>query len=128
MMKRMRLFLAVLCALSMTTTFGQDTADQVVKRKVAEIAGRYKDRKEANRDATTLQEFVTLSKEYPGSVEVNSWLGFLYLRTDEAEKAIPFLEKASTASPNDLEVLNNLGNAYMKASSLFVLNIVSITK
>ena len=115
MMKRIRVFLAVLCALSMTTTFGQDTADQVVKRKVAEIAGRYKDSKEANRDATTLQEFVTLSKEYPGSVEVNSWLGFLYLRTDEAEKAIPFLEKASTASPNDLEVLNNLGNAYMKA-------------
>jgi len=50
--------------------------------------------------------------EDPANGEAYSWLGFVYLRLERSNDAVPVLEKASQLRPNDLEVLINLGNAY----------------
>lgn len=114
-MKPVRILMAASLAIAMSFAFAQDSGDQSVKVKVAEIAGRYNESKDAGKDATALEEFLKVSKDFPEALEVNSWLGFLYLRTDNAAKAIFHLEKATAASPKDVEIINNLGNAYMKA-------------
>lgn len=114
-MKPVRIFLAASLAIATSLAFAQDLNDQAMKQKVADIAARFNENKDSNREAVALEEFLKVAKDYPDALEVNSWLGFLYLRTDNAPKAIFHLEKASTANPKDVEIINNLGNAYMKA-------------
>ncbi len=43
-----------------------------------------------------------------------SWLGFDHLQAGRYREAIPLLEQARAARPNDLEVLNNLATAYSR--------------
>ena len=57
--------------------------------------------------------FEKLNKENGRSSDVQAWLGFLYLRTNRAAAAVPLLESAVLSRRYDLEVQNNLGNAYM---------------
>jgi superkiller protein 3 len=78
-------------------------------KRVADAAALYKSGKADEAQAA----FEKLYAESPHSYDVQSWLGFLYLRNNEAAKAVPLLEQASTQRPTDVEVLNNLGNAYM---------------
>jgi tetratricopeptide (TPR) repeat protein len=110
-MKRSRFFIAALCAIAFGNAFAQTTDENAVKTKIASAATKYK----AGNVKEALSDFEALNKEYPMSAQVASWLGFLYLRNDNALKAIPLLEMANAAMPADLEVVNNLGNAYMKA-------------
>lgn len=65
--------------------------------------------------AGAVKSFEDLSKAYPDSVEVQAWLGFLYLRSRRPQEAIPPLEFAAKARPKDLEVNNDLGGAYLGA-------------
>src|SRR5688572_3472898 len=59
------------------------------------------------------RSFITIYEKNPNNTDVMSWLGFLHLRTNEPDKAIPVLEKVMAAKPDDLEVKNNLGTAYL---------------
>lgn len=123
-MKLTRIMISAICAIAMSMTFAQDvSADQEMKQRVAEIAGRYKESKDASKDRIALDDFLKIADKFSDAIEVNSWIGFLMLRTEEPAKAIIYLEKAleknrelnkSSQKPIDLEVLNNLGNAYMK--------------
>ena len=85
--------------------FGQDN----VKSDLVEAATLYKsgDLKSA------LDKMIALEQKAPDNPEVLSWLGFLYIRNGEPDKAVAPLEKAHTINPDDLEVMNNLGNAYV---------------
>lgn len=60
----------------------------------------------------SVSRFESLNTERSDDIDVEAWLGFLYLRSDRANDAIPLLEKAAKARDNDLEVRNNLANAY----------------
>lgn len=62
------------------------------------------------------QMFIELQRKNPNQPDVLSWLGFLYLRTDEPQKAVEMLEKVAPMRPADLEVRNNLGAAYMQTN------------
>jgi tetratricopeptide (TPR) repeat protein len=57
--------------------------------------------------------FEALRQSAPENADVNSWLGFLYLKMDRNSDAVAPLEKAVGLMPSGLDVLNNLGSAYM---------------
>lgn len=57
--------------------------------------------------------FESLRQTAPENPDVNSWLGFLYLKLDKNDEAVAPLEKAASLMPSGLDVLNNLGSAYM---------------
>ncbi len=105
----MRFYMAALFAIAVTTAFAQGTNDDAFKQRVADAAGKYK----AGNSTGALNDFLALNKEFTKNADVNSWIGFLYLRNKDAKQAIPYLESARALSPKDLEVLNNLGNAYL---------------
>ena len=107
----MRFYVAALFAIAVGTAFAQVTDDSGFKQRLADAAAKYNSKKGSTSDA--ISDFTSLYGENPKSPDVNSWLGFLYLRNREPRKAIPYLETAKDLSPKDLEVLNNLGNAYM---------------
>ena len=105
----MRFYMAALLAIAVTTAFAQNTDDNAYKQRVVDAAEKYK----AGNSIGALDDFLALNKANSKNADVNSWIGFLYLRNKDAKGAIPFLENARTLRPKDLEVLNNLGNAYM---------------
>lgn len=107
----MRLYVAALLAIAVTSAFAQGTNDDVFKQKVADAAGKYK----AGNSTGALADFMALYNENQKNADVDSWIGFLHLRNKDAKLAIPFLEQAKALNPKDLEVLNNLGNAYLMA-------------
>lgn len=107
----MRFYMAALLAIAVTSAFAQGTDDNAFKQRVFDAAGKYK----AGNSSGALADFLALNSENSKNSEVNSWIGFLYLRNKDAKQAIPFLESARALSPKDLEVLNNLGNAYLMA-------------
>lgn len=59
--------------------------------------------------------FENLHLEDPKNSDVCAWLGFLYLKSNNSGRALPLLQSALAQRPNDLEVANNLGNAYLAA-------------
>lgn len=81
--------------------------------KVIEAVKLYNDGKMA--EAAGALEAVIV--EDPSNSEAYSWLGFVYLRMDQADKAVPVLQKAAEMRPNDYEVVINLGNAYLSTSN-----------
>ncbi|AIE87749.1 tetratricopeptide repeat protein [Fimbriimonas ginsengisoli] len=106
----MRLFRALLCCCVFAVagfSFAQD--ERAFEKRVADAAALYK----AGKQDEAIKAFEALHAESPRSYDALSWLGFLYLRTDEAGKAVPLLEQAIAQHPSDIEVLNNLGNAYL---------------
>lgn len=110
LMKSMRFLVSALCALAIASAFAQTaTADVPGNAKVAEAAGKYSKTPLGDMIAT----FEGIVKEFPQNPSAQGWLGFLHLKNNDAKKAIPFLEFAYNANKKDLEVLNNLGNAYM---------------
>lgn len=109
----MRTYMAAVLALAVGNAFAQGTDDNAFKRKVADAAAKYK-----NHDASgALTDFMALYGENSKSADVNSWIGFLQLQKGAAKEAVPFLERAKSGNPRDLEVLNNLGNAYMMSGN-----------
>jgi tetratricopeptide (TPR) repeat protein len=107
----MRFYVAAMLAIAVTTAFAQGTNDDIFKQKVADAAGKYK----AGNSTGALADFMALYNENQKNADVDSWIGFLHLRNKDAKQAIPFLEQAKALNPKDLEVLNNLGNAYLMA-------------
>lgn len=105
----MRLYVAALLAIAVGTAFAQSTDDSAYKQRVADAAAKYK----SGNASEAMSDFMKLYGENSKNADVNSWLGFLHLRNKDAKKAIPFLEGAKELNPGDLEVLNNLGNAYL---------------
>lgn len=89
---------------------GQRTPEEsLFQNRIAGAIRLYKDGKTEEAIST----FEALNAENAKSPEVQSWLGFLYIRSNQPARAVPLLEAASTTNPDDLEVLNNLGNAYL---------------
>ncbi len=107
----MRFYVAALLAIAVTSAFAQGTNDDAFKQRVADAAGKYK----AGNSTEAMNDFMALYKENPKNADVDSWIGFLHLRNKDGKLAIPFLEQARALNPKDLEVLNNLGNAYVMA-------------
>ena len=107
----MRFYTAALLAIAVTSAFAQSTSDELFKQKIVDAADKYK----AGNSIGALSDFMSLYKENPKNADVDSWIGFLHLRNKDAKLAIPFLEQAKALNGKDLEVLNNLGNAYMMA-------------
>ena len=106
----MRLTVAALLAIAVTTAFAQGVDDNAFKQKVSDAAGKYK----SGNSTGALTDFMALNGENANSADVNSWIGFIHLRNGEFKKAVPYLEHAKQLRPRDKEVLNNLGNAYMQ--------------
>lgn len=111
-MKSMRLLVTALCAISLSTAFAQGPADveNAANVKVVAAAEQYNKKTLALGDA--IATFEGIVKEFPMSGSANGWLGFLYLKNNEAKKAVGPLEVAYAANKKDTEVLNNLANAY----------------
>jgi Flp pilus assembly protein TadD len=63
----------------------------------------------------SLVDFQKLYDENPRDANVEGWLGFLLLVKGRGADAVQMLEDASRQRPNDLEVSDNLGNAYYAA-------------
>ena len=51
--------------------------------------------------------------EEPENAEASAWLGFLYVKQNESERAIPYLEKAIQLKPTLVDPYTNLGNALL---------------
>src|SRR5689334_7932544 len=77
------------------------------KERIAKATDAYKSG-DIDGAKTQLEALYT---EIPEDVDVQTWLGFIYLRTNEPAKAVPLLEKAAKVKDKDLEVQTNLGNA-----------------
>lgn len=103
-----RFWISALCVCAVAASFAQDGGDPEYQQRVADAAVKYK----AGQEDAALAEFNALYKENAKNADVNSWLGYIYLRNRDAKKAIPFLVAAKDLNPRDVEVLNNLGNAY----------------
>src|SRR5687767_8244845 len=110
-MKAMKLSAILMGCLLAGAALGQSTIDQPTHQRMMDAIGAYR----AGNVAGATTTFEELYQKYPENADVQAWLGFLYLRSDQPDKAIPVLEKAAAARPKDLEVMINLGNAYMGA-------------
>ena len=88
---------------------GQNLTEKDFEKQVTAAAALYRQGKYA--DAKDL--FEVLHKINPRSSEVDTWLGFLFVRENKPLDAIPLLEAAERQRPTDLEIQINLGNAYM---------------
>lgn len=112
-MKNLRsLLLLGLIAASCLSFAGPVTRLDEVSDKIAAVANMYKsDLPGAIKD---LEAFYATHQD---NADVQSWLGFLYLRNSQADMAVPVLEKAQAKKPGDLEVIINLGNAYTKTGA-----------
>ncbi|MEI7577747.1 MAG: tetratricopeptide repeat protein [Armatimonadota bacterium] len=111
-MKSMRLLVTALCAIALSSAFAQGPTDveNAANVKVVAAAEQYNKKTLALGDA--IATFEGIVKEFPMSGSANGWLGFLYLKNNEAKKAVGPLEVAYAANKKDTEVLNNLANAY----------------
>ncbi|HLK15379.1 MAG TPA: tetratricopeptide repeat protein [Fimbriimonadaceae bacterium] len=81
-----------------------------------DIRDRVKNAKQTYRDGhltDALTQFEQLSKDAPESIDIQAWLGFLYLQNHRPQDAVQPLEKAAGKRPNDLEINSNLGSAYL---------------
>ncbi|MDX2065878.1 MAG: tetratricopeptide repeat protein [Fimbriimonadaceae bacterium] len=87
---------------------GQSGSAKKYETRVAEAKALY----ESGKVDESLAAFKALYDESQSAIMVKSWLGFLYLRTNQPDKAIPILKAASEQQKDDVEILNNLGNAY----------------
>lgn len=98
------------------TAIAQQTPmdDRAVQLKVVAAIDLYKNGKTEE----AVRELEALNAANPNRVDVQSWLGFLYLRTNEPMKAVPLLEAAAIAKSGDIEIANNLGNAYLATDQL----------
>lgn len=85
-----------------------------VHKGVMDAAAKYR----AGNLAEAIQDLEKLRERAPENVDVQAWLGFLYLRSDRPKEAVPLLEMAHRGRPADLEVANNLGAAYAGAGDL----------
>jgi tetratricopeptide (TPR) repeat protein len=94
-------------ALGQATT--TDPAQREFAQKVVAASGLYN----SGKVDEALREFEALYASNPESVDVQAWLGFLYLKTNQHSKAVPVLEKAAAARPDSPDIAMNLGNAYM---------------
>ena len=102
--------LAAVSAVGLGQTIGEkDFEKQVTAAAVLYRQGKYIDAQ---------QQFESLHRLNPRSSEVDTWLGFLYVRNNKALEAIPLLEAAERQRPTDLEIQINLGNAYMLIGDL----------
>lgn len=72
------------------------------------------DMKEYNEAIALLYEL----KRHDDSPFCNKWLGQLLLVYNETETGILYLEKARAALPDDLQVLYNLGRAYLNTGKI----------
>ena len=100
------------CTIACCFTLAVATPAQItqdVKDRIDKAVSEYK----AGHLDVSLKSFQDLNKDAPNSIDVQGWLGFLYLRTNEGAKAVPLLKRAAAARPNDLEILSNLGAAYV---------------
>ncbi len=102
----------------------QNRKDQQTKKPLNEAQVEFQNRViaassayKAGKTAESLAQFEQLYAENPSHKDVASWLGFIYLRMNQPDKAVPILEKATQLSPDDVEVWNNLGNAYMMSNA-----------
>jgi len=91
------------------SAMGQQDPTRSFELRVSDATALYK----AGKLPEAVSAFETLHKENGRSSDVQAWLGFLYLRTNRASAAVPLLESAALSRRYDLEVQNNLGNAYM---------------
>ena len=99
---------AIIAGFAVVASAQQEPAKSFETR-VSEATALYK----AGKMTESVAAFEKLHQENGRSSDVQAWLGFLYLRTDRASAAVPLLESASLSRRYDLEVQNNLGNAYM---------------
>jgi len=126
---RSRIFVLGL-ALAMSATLFAQTSGGNSNPPTQETAAQKKDREQKQRimDAVALYKagnvaqaktnFEGLYSEIPENVDVQVWLGFIYLRSNESAKAVPLLAKAAKARPKDLEVQTNYGNALLETEQL----------
>jgi Flp pilus assembly protein TadD len=87
---------------------GSPKSDKVAAAKALYKAGDIKG---------AIKAFQELDTPQHDNVEVQAWLGFLFLQDKRPQEAIPPLEVAAKARPNDLEVNTNLGGAYLGAGN-----------
>jgi len=108
----LRWFVALALAAAVVPAWAQGPEE--IQKAVVDAADLYK----AGKLEEAVQAFEKLRERAPDNVDVQAWLGFLYLRSNRAKDAVPLLEQANKARPNDLEVANNLGAAYTESGNL----------
>ena len=76
------------------------------------LATAYERAKQSEKARATYERLVALNPDNETLVSALSWLGFNAIQAGQYESAVGYLEKALALRENDLEILNNLGNAY----------------
>ena len=102
----LRLGAVTFAALLTGAVFAQSEQKSDLRERVRNAKQEYKD----GHLVESLEHFERLAKEAPDSIDIEAWLGFLYLQNHRPQDAIQPLEKAAAAKPNDLEINSNLGS------------------
>ncbi|MBS1714790.1 MAG: tetratricopeptide repeat protein [Armatimonadetes bacterium] len=89
-----------------------DKASPNDKVIVGNLASAYMKAKETDKGIATYDRLVALEPDRETLVAALSWLGFAAVQNKQYDKSIGYLERARELRENDLEVLNNLANAY----------------
>jgi Flp pilus assembly protein TadD len=115
-LKSFKIAAVLVVAAAGAQSFGQSDADMQQQRhefrgRVIRAADLYK---QGDTDRS-LADFQRLYDQDPHDANVEGWLGFLLLVKGRGSEAVAMLEDASHQRPNDLEVADNLGNAYYAA-------------
>ena len=97
--------------LAFSIALAQAPDERTFQQKLSAAIELYRDGKADQATA----EFEALYRQNSRSSDVQAWLGFLYLKANKANAAIPLLEKAIAQQPKNLEIVTNLGNAYALA-------------
>lgn len=110
-----RLVFAVLAAFAMSVCALAQTDEEKnqIAQAILDAITIYRDG-DANGAIAALEK---LEAKAPNNADRLSWLGFLYLQTEQYSQAVKALVKAREAKPDDLEIVNNLGNAYLKSGN-----------
>lgn len=118
-MKRILVSSAALTALSLlgTPTWAQSPQQPVVSAAAEnEAFGRARKAYKDGDTATARTEMEKAIAALPEDADANAWMGFVLVRTNDYNKAIPFLEKALSKKPGSYETMTNLGNALLLKS------------
>ncbi|RYG37286.1 tetratricopeptide repeat protein [bacterium] len=109
MLKRLGLAVFALTAIASAQTKTEGQMPPEDRAAFEKAVASYKDGQVSESQAS-LEE---LYRKHPLDTGVQIWLGFVYQRTNRPKDAIPLYEKAYAVRKDNLELVNNLGNAYL---------------
>ena len=61
----------------------------------------------------SISEFLKIIKNYPDDIKAYNYLAMIYRKNNDIDLAIDILQQALDKSPNNIDLLNNIGGFYI---------------